>query len=510
MMHKQPLRKDHRIVRLLEVIRDYRRASGCSCFDQYFWLKARRNNSQAAERIRFEPAITETKNTKSDEEFRIANLVLQGGGVLGLAHVGFVMGLEAAGIRFAGLAGTSAGSIVAMGMFAVRGDDILNPTAEKLEELIGEMPMASFIDGSMPIRRLIKQFRKGRSLIGAHNWSAAYAALRLIILRRGLNPGDAFLNFMDDVLADNGLASIDALRERLMRVADDLEPASKHLEHDANVDMRQFTRSELFSTFDKDTPEHSPGVKLLNIIATAMPVGLGIRLPGDLYNFDTEYGRLTPALLVRASMGIPLVFEPIRFRVRPAVWSAARGTKGQHAIINRKLRNLVNAETLEQFEWLDEVFLVDGGLFSNLPTDSFLDVAPDVPSISVPLLGRTKSRKNVGFKSLRSVALDAFDLVNAVRLNRDREFIYLHDNHRNEFESRNIYQENLYTEGKSSDCKFIPRSFPFRLAAVDTGEADWLDFNMSHEGKVDLLVAGLNRARKFLEEDICKWTCVDG
>ena len=43
----------------------------------------------------------------------LSNIVFQGGGVLGLAHVGFLAGLERAGIRCAGAAGTSAGAIVA-------------------------------------------------------------------------------------------------------------------------------------------------------------------------------------------------------------------------------------------------------------------------------------------------------------------------------------------------------------------------------------------------------------
>lgn len=43
-----------------------------------------------------------------------------GGGVLGIAHVGFVAALEEAGVRFMGLGGTSAGAINAAMIAAVR------------------------------------------------------------------------------------------------------------------------------------------------------------------------------------------------------------------------------------------------------------------------------------------------------------------------------------------------------------------------------------------------------
>src|SRR5271156_2231237 len=61
-----------------------------------------------------------------EKDIQFMHLVLQGGGTLGIAHVGAVHGLETAGIRFVGLAGTSAGAIVALLLCCARGN-LLDP-----------------------------------------------------------------------------------------------------------------------------------------------------------------------------------------------------------------------------------------------------------------------------------------------------------------------------------------------------------------------------------------------
>lgn len=48
--------------------------------------------------------------------------MLAGGGLLGIAHVGFVCVLEEAGVRFRGIGGTSAGAINAIIIAATRDD----------------------------------------------------------------------------------------------------------------------------------------------------------------------------------------------------------------------------------------------------------------------------------------------------------------------------------------------------------------------------------------------------
>ena len=80
-----------------------------------------------------------------DKGNQYVDLVQEGGGVLGIALVGYVYVLEKMGIRFFSLAGTSAGSINAM-LLACCG----NKEDEKGDKIIGHflnLDMFSLVDG---------------------------------------------------------------------------------------------------------------------------------------------------------------------------------------------------------------------------------------------------------------------------------------------------------------------------------------------------------------------------
>jgi len=76
--------------------------------------------------------------TDPDATLQWVNLVMAGGGMLGIAHVGFMRVLEQAGIRFIGLGGASAGAINAALTAAVR----QSPDKTSWEELakVGHPP----------------------------------------------------------------------------------------------------------------------------------------------------------------------------------------------------------------------------------------------------------------------------------------------------------------------------------------------------------------------------------
>ena len=71
-----------------------------------------KNNATALSNKEFSDTIDENGHQYVD-------LVMEGGGVLGLALVGYIYILEQAGIRFIGIAGTSAGSIAALLLSAI-------------------------------------------------------------------------------------------------------------------------------------------------------------------------------------------------------------------------------------------------------------------------------------------------------------------------------------------------------------------------------------------------------
>lgn len=70
--------------------------------------------------------------------------VCAGGGLLGIAHVGFVCILEEAGVRFRGIGGTSAGAINAIILAASRKDDKgkSDPSQESWERTLTASPCA--------------------------------------------------------------------------------------------------------------------------------------------------------------------------------------------------------------------------------------------------------------------------------------------------------------------------------------------------------------------------------
>jgi len=68
-------------------------------------------NSKAAER-RY--VVSDAVLRADGREYQFADLVLEGGGTLGIALVGYIHALEQAGVRFLGMGGSSVGAIVAL------------------------------------------------------------------------------------------------------------------------------------------------------------------------------------------------------------------------------------------------------------------------------------------------------------------------------------------------------------------------------------------------------------
>lgn len=428
-----------------------------AALDSFFWIKARREKGNDS--LIFERAA----ELDADDHFRIANIVLQGGGVLGLAHAGFITGMEQAKVRFAGIAGASAGAIVAMGMAAVRGEDLLKKTGPGLNQIIGSMPMETFVDGPFRTRRLIKQVLLKRisrtpSLIGM-----ALSALRQIAFKRGLNPGNEFEDWLNAVLIENGIHSVADLNKRLDLIADQLRGANA------------LPGNKIFTPED----EKRAGRQLLQIMAACTPVGVKFRFPADADYLSSEVLNNSPAALARASMAIPLFFEPKVFSVNKRRWEE---------FISKKLKGLVDVEKQKEFNELDEVAFLDGGLFSNLPVDAFENQMEDVPTIAVPLVNPVEARPFRRRARLSSLLDDFSATAFMIRNQRDRDALDALDAKKGRFNARR-------QPGNLS----LP-TFPFRVAEIDTGDANWLNFVMDETEMAGLFMTGLKRAKRFLSE----------
>jgi len=180
-----------------------------------------------------------------------ADLVLAGGGVKGIGHVGAMSVLEEHGYEFQRVAGTSAGAIV--GSLAAAG-----MSAPELREVMSSLDFDSFRDAS----RLTKL-----PLVGA-----------------GLS-----------VLFENGIFEGDVVREWL---AGELR----------KKDIRTFADLKIDDPDGTLAPNES--YKLV-VMATDITRGELIRLPWDYERYGLDPDEQLVCDAVRASMSIPFFFRPV-------------------------------------------------------------------------------------------------------------------------------------------------------------------------------------------------------
>ncbi len=410
-------------------------------------------------------------NSKDDEcagGYYLANLILQGGGTLGLAHAGFITGLELAGYRFPAIAGTSAGAIVAVGAFGLRGNDITNTVGDELTELVSDVPMDTFVDGPRNIRRLIKRIVAGRSYAKPLYWDGLISAAYRLLTARGLNSGLAFELWMNGKLSEYKLDTTGRLFDLMAQITQDLidsdvENASKEKNSPkaANEGRANNQFQNPFANCKTFTPKKPD---ILKMIAMAMPTGTKFSLPHDLYLLDEEYLQISPARLVRMSMSIPLFFEPCVMQTNRKTWPD---------FVAKNMSPFVSDRDAWEMEELRRLTFLDGGLFSNLPTDEIVESMPEeIATISVPLVSSKSTISITNRNSVRALISDSAAVLNAVRLQRDR------DAHRRM--TKNPQHENK------------------KLIKIDTGLANWLNFTMSDTEKEELYLAGLKRARDFI------------
>ena len=86
------------------------------------------------------------------------DIVFEGGGVFGIALVGYTYALEQAGIRFLNMAGTSAGAINALLLAALGKPNEIK--SDKMLEILAEMPMKEFVDGGKTALSLVNDIKK--------------------------------------------------------------------------------------------------------------------------------------------------------------------------------------------------------------------------------------------------------------------------------------------------------------------------------------------------------------
>ena len=211
-----------------------------------------------------------------------ADLVLEGGGVKGIGLVGAYTTLTQAGYRIHRIAGTSAGAIVGALIAADMPLDLMEKTMKELHYTAFEDE--SFIDH-------LGRIGKGAS----------------ILFEKGIYEGDYLRSWLDELLTGLGKTTFGDLKLT--------DPGGSPL-----------------------PPEQS---YRLVVLASDVSRGRLVHLPWDyhLYGLDPDSQRVADA--VRASMSIPIFYEPVQFN-----YKAEDGKKAKS-------------------------YLVDGGMLSNFPIEIF-------------------------------------------------------------------------------------------------------------------------------------------
>lgn len=281
-------------------------------------------------------------------------LVMEGGGVLGVALIGYNYVLEQMGLRFFSLAGTSAGSINAL-LLAGMGD-VSKPKAEKLVEILANKDLMEFVDGDDDAQDFVKALVKGAGIL-----KMVWKGVQVVDNIKGdigLNPGKDFLQWISAILEENGIKTVSDLEREFGAV-----PAGLII------------RDNVEKTTDGLEPRFA-------VIGADLTTETKVELPRMAKLYWENEKEVNPGLFVRASMSVPYFFEPLIVKNIP---------QGADALQNWKDLAGFNGRVP------GEVYFVDGGLMSNFPVDIFhkRNVVPRLPTFGVRLGVDRDSANNI-------------------------------------------------------------------------------------------------------------------
>ncbi|MCF8365051.1 MAG: patatin-like phospholipase family protein [Bacteroidales bacterium] len=366
-------------------------------------------------------------------------LVMEGGGVLGVALIGYNYVLEQMGLRFFSLAGTSAGSINAL-LLAGMGD-VSKPKAEKLVDVLANKNLMEFVDGDSDAQDFVEAIVKGAGIMKMI-WKGAQVVdnIRDDI---GLNPGNNFLEWMSGILENNGVESVADLEKKFGTV-----PAGLKI------------RDGIKSTIDGLEPRFT-------VIATDLTTETKVEFPrmASLYWQDSK--GVNPAIFVRASMSVPFFFNPLIIENIP---------QGEQALQNWK--------TLVSFNGLPpkSCCFVDGGLMSNFPMDVFhkINVVPRMPTFGVRLgIDRDKANNITGPGNLFGA------MFNSIRHLHDYDFILRNPDYKQLLEKIDIGNHNWLNFAMPDDDKIDLFVRGARAAAQFLRKFNWQNYKALRQKQVD-------------------------
>lgn len=277
------------------------------------------------------------------------DLVMEGGGMLGIALVGYTHLLERVGIRFLGIGGTSAGAINAL-LLAALG----TPAEAKSEKILAELcakDLHEFVDGDSDARDFIDTMLGDKGSV-----TKGLKFVQVIDnLNRdlGLNPGENFRLWLVDLLRRHGVLTC------------------------ADLDRRMATLPEGLRHRDGRPIDIEEAGSVVKLVSAEITTESKVVFPEMAARYFADPAAVSPAEFVRASMSIPFFFTPYRVSALPrSPGLAKRLWKGKSGI-----------EVATAAQIPSEVTFVDGGVMSNFPIALFHDTTkvPAAPTLGVKL-----------------------------------------------------------------------------------------------------------------------------
>ncbi|UYQ95060.1 patatin-like phospholipase family protein [Chitinophaga horti] len=423
-------------------------------------------------------------DTLDDQGNQYVHLVQEGGGVLGVALVGYTYILEQAGIRFMRLAGTSAGAINTA-MMAVIGSK-QEAKSEKVLRYLCSKDLFDFVDGHPFARKVIRKvitqehyFKNVKKLItGTALALVALVLLNIICIGLKGVPAFAIIGKFSFVFTGllvvsvlTGLMYFNMLLKRFKDRGFGVNPGKDF--QDWVRDIMQEHGVQTVSDFIAKAGTPPPGMHLRNggslkdlgpdvtLITSDIVTQNKIEFPKMWDLFTTDEKTLHPAQFVRASMSIPIFFESSIIQDIP---------RDEAKIHKSWMKHLLT----DPADIPSAVRFVDGGILSNFPINIFYNPKIEVPRL--PTFGidlddvdpkdKEKSRQQTGDMGLGGYMGRMF---NTIRYYYDKDF---------------LLKNSLFKKG---------------IGRIDVHEFNWLDFSISDEKKVALFVKGAQAAGQFLQ-----------
>ncbi|SHE71094.1 NTE family protein [Microbulbifer donghaiensis] len=298
-------------------------------------------------------------NTYSDirdqQGHQYVDLVMEGGGMLGIALVGYTYILEKAGIRFRKIAGTSAGAINAL--FLAAAGTPSEVKSETLLTIMSNADFASFEDGRDFSRKTVARLLSGKGSFRSFVLHPidALRTLNHLLKFKGLNPGNTFKQWLEEQLKELGIENTAQLNTRINQFPD---------------------------LVYRDSRDTQVGKAEVALVAADITTETRAVFPRKAPLYFASPDSVNPAEFVRASMSVPGFFEP------HVVGKIPQLDDGEAVAENwRKIKGIKDPRAYFKNAFPEDVQFVDGGMVSNFPFDIFHSRSgtPKLPTFGVKL-----------------------------------------------------------------------------------------------------------------------------